>query len=119
MVRPSCSPSRLTDPSSSSRPTPPPTQVPTELRGYETLLTALGVPKEFSPGNYVEVLRNIGVQWGGRPLDADTLATAVGEYCSIFGARVNRATGPGFRAPRPVLVSVLCCCLVVSCAVWG
>ncbi|CAM9350980.1 unnamed protein product [Scytosiphon promiscuus] len=52
--------------------------VPAELCGYETLLSALGVPREFSPGDFVDVLRGMEAQCRGRPLDSETLATAVG-----------------------------------------
>lgn len=69
-----------------------------ELRGYETLLSALGVPKEFSPANFVEVLQKIEAKAGGRPLDADTLATAVGTYVYVRSPRSS--------APRGALPSV-------------
>lgn len=59
--------------------------MPTELQGYETLLSALGVPKEFSPNNFVQVLCGMEAQSRGRPLDSDTLATAVGVCCMCDG----------------------------------
>lgn len=81
-------------------------QVPIELRGYETLLSALGVPKEFSPSNFVEVLHKIEAKAAGRPLDADTLATAVGR-----GSFIAACTHAGAAPPCNVHAHTLLFCV--------